>query len=122
MISYGAIRARQTVLTKNYNLIDAEWQKVKDLPDDEQTYPRKLEIMGALHVMKGRLLECEVWLEWGEKFPHIERPDQLPTEGNMLRHDAISDIQTEAQAFREREALHRGNADQLSASLPDLAV
>lgn len=121
MISHGAIMARLAVIDSRHHQLEQVWEQVKDLPDEvEANVARKTETMAALYVSLGRIQECKVWLEWGEKFPHVERADQMPTEGNMLRHDAISDKQTEGQAWREREITHRGNADQLSAALPDL--
>lgn len=121
MISYGQIKARLMVLRKKHGLIDAEWNVVKELEETPENMQRKFAVMAALQVSHGRILECQVWQEWGERWPHIERPEQLPTERNTLRHDAISDAQTEEQAHHDREGLHRGNADQLSAGLPDLA-
>ena len=121
MIAYGTINARLKVLNDRHNEIDAMWQSVKDLPEDvEDNMRRKFQTMAALQISKGRILECQVWLEWADRWPDIERPDQLPTEGNMMSHDAIPDKKTEKQAKRERELVHRGNADQLAAALPDL--
>jgi hypothetical protein len=121
VISYDALGERLKLLTTTAANIEAMWEQVKDLPDDsEENAKKKLDVMQAHFVMMGRRAEVMVWREWIERWPHIELAAQLPTERNTVRHDAVPDTKTEAQGWRERERTHRGNADTLSAALPNL--
>lgn len=121
MISYDVIGERLKILQTTQANIAQQWEAVKDLPEDvEENVKRKFDVQNAYAVMEGRILECRVWREWIERWPRIELAAQLPTERNTLKHGAISEGKTEAQGRRERERTHRGNADQLSAALPDL--
>ncbi len=121
MISYDVIGERLKLLQTTQANIAQQWEAVKDLPEDvEENVKQKMDVQTAFAVMQGRIQECRVWREWIERWPRIELAAQLPTEGNTLRHDSIADAKTETQGWKERERTHRGNADQLSAALPDL--
>lgn len=120
MISQGALAERHHMLTLNLRKAEEAWTQVAGLPETEENMVLQIRTMAALNTWKGRLLECELWQQWEERWPRIERAEDLPTERNTLRHDSIPEGTTEAQGWRERERTHRGNADQLSAALPDL--
>lgn len=119
MMSYGALRTRWKLLQTRHHEIEEAWKALEGLPDDDENNLKRVQAMAALQVSKGRILEVELWQEWGERWPHIERADQLPTERNTVHHGAEPDTKTEWQGKRDRERLHRGNADQLLAALPD---
>ena len=120
MISYDALTERHHQLKLHLDEAEAAWKQCEDLPETQENMILQIRTMAALNVWKGRILECELWMQWVERWPRIERAADLPTERNMLTHGAVPDTKTEAQGWRERERTHRGNADQLSAALPDL--
>lgn len=74
------------------------------------------EVTVALHRMDGHLDECRAWLEWAEKYPPIEYPEQLPTRDNTADHPTFED------AADVRQQVHTERSMELIAQLPDVGA
>lgn len=78
------------------------------------------ELSIAIYQMQGKVLEMEAWIEWAEKYPKIERPDQLPTTANTAKQETIQDeVPDQAEAKKKRQDVYRDQAIDLAQMLPD---
>lgn len=76
--------------------------------------------MSVLH-LEGKIMEINAWIEWAEKYPAIERPDQLPTTESMAKQETIPDeVADEATAKAQRQQVYKDNAADLVDMLPDV--
>lgn len=74
----------------------------------------------SVYEMIGRVKEMVAWIEWAEKYPKIERPDQLPTTENTPKQESVQSlVPDEAAAKRERQETYRDQAIELAQMLPD---
>lgn len=67
----------------------------------------------ALFQLEGKMMECNAWLEWAEKYPAIERPDQLPTTANSQSTGTL------AETPAQRDAVYKEHARDLITALPN---
>lgn len=70
----------------------------------------------ALYTLDGHLDECRAWIEWAEKYPPIEYPEQLPTRSNTSEHQTFEDDAA------TRAAVHHDRSAELVAMLPGNGV
>lgn len=76
--------------------------------------------VSVLH-LEGKIMEINAWIEWAEKYPAIERPDQLPTTESMAKQETIPDeVADEATAKAQRQQVYKDNAADLVDMLPDV--
>ena len=74
----------------------------------------------SIYQMQGKIKEMEAWIEWGIKYPAIERPDQLPTTENTPKQTTIPDeVPDEEKAKQGRQDVYRDQAIELAQMLPD---
>lgn len=86
--------------------------------EDKETWERA---SIAIYQVQGKIMEMEAWIEWAEKYPAIERPDQLPTTVSVPKQAAIPDeTPDEKAAKQEREEVYRDQALDLIDSLPEV--
>lgn len=69
----------------------------------------------AVYEMHGRIKELQAWIDWAEKYPAIERPEDLPTTMSMPAGEPVPD---DIQA--ERTQAYQDNSAELIAQLPDV--
>lgn len=115
-VNVEAFKQRQRILEARQRgfLAEAEAYKNRErTPEEEQKF---MDISVAIYEMNGRLKECGAWIEWIEKFPKIERPDQLPTTENTPPMAG----EVKSGDPDERMNGHRTNAMELIESLPDV--
>jgi hypothetical protein len=76
----------------------------------------------AVYQVQGKVMEMDAWIEWAEKYPAIERPDQLPTTENTPAHETfLSEAgDNEAASLEERQGVYREQAIELVDMLPDV--
>lgn len=85
--------------------------------EDDASQQILAEISLAIYELDGRLKEVGAWIEWFEKYPKIQRPDQLPTTENMPLVDHMEGMSGE-ELKAERDQMYRSNADELIEMLP----
>jgi hypothetical protein len=69
----------------------------------------------AIHEMTGKLKEMEAWIEWAERYPPIDGPEDLPTAANS---PPMAGAEPESAAARGRAFQQR--AQELIETLPVL--
>lgn len=75
----------------------------------------------AVYQVQGKIMEMDAWIEWADKYPAIERPDQLPTTVSEEKQTMIPDeVPDEATARHERLDAYRDQALDLIDSLPEV--
>jgi len=120
MVGLESFLIRKDELIKRRAPLVAEWEHFRaaatDTPENQQ---RGAELLTALHIMDGRLLELDAWIGMLEKFPGVTRPGQLPTKGNTPAYVPVTANKTPAQVSREREAKFQHDASELVALQPD---
>lgn len=110
-----AFKQRKRILEARYaGLID----KAKQMTN--APIPERENLSIAIYQLEGKILEMSAWIEWAEKYPAIERPDQLPTNGNTpAQASAQDEVPDEATAKAIRQEAYRDNAVELAEMLPD---
>jgi hypothetical protein len=120
MVGLESFQIRKDELIKRRQPLMAEWEHflatAEETPENGE---RAAQLMTAIHVMDGRLLELDAWIEMLTRFPGVTRPDQLPTKGNTPAHVPLTLGKTPAQVTREREGKFQHDAAQLVSVLPD---
>lgn len=109
------LEARLEGLTQNAQ----EFEKKKAAGVDtnlEDEY--KLSI--AIYQLQGKIMEMNAWIQWAEKYPAIERPDQLPTTENTPKQTTIPDeVPDQDKAKKVRQDVYRNQAIELAQMMPD---
>ena len=74
----------------------------------------------SIYQLQGKVMEMNAWIQWAEKYPAIERPDQLPTTENTPKQTTIPDeVPDQKEAKKKREDVYRDQAIELAQMLPD---
>lgn len=73
------------------------------------------ELSPAYLEMGGRIKEMQAWIQWAEKYPTIERPDQLPTTENMPKQEGVE------QVTGPRMDLYQANAMDMMKEVPNVS-
>lgn len=74
----------------------------------------------AIYQVQGKVMEMEAWIEWAEKYPTIERPDQLPTTENTTKQEAVTDDIDPDMVASMRQEAYRDNAIDLASLIPEV--
>lgn len=86
---------------------------------DSESIQALTDISLAIYEVGGRLKEVEAWLDWMEKYPRIERPDQLPTTENTPVQNHMEGMDEESLKAERRE-LYRNQGQEIVDELPNL--
>ena len=101
-VNIEAVKQRLVILEARKRGFEQEYADAVQA-DAKRERLEKLTI--AIFNMEGRIMECGAWLEWMQKYPQIERPDQLPTTRNTPKMQGLEELvgtETERQAeYRE---------------------
>lgn len=114
-MSPEAFRQRERILEARKRGLLQELDGLRPTLDTPEGQQKAQELSMALYMMDGRLAEMGAWIEWAEKYPAIERPDQLPTKANTPPMDVDG-----IGAAKERDNTHKLNALDLIGELPDV--
>ena len=110
-VNSEAFRQRKRILEARKRGLLAQLEEVKAAGETGKMQ----EFSMALYIMDGRMLEMEAWIKWADKYPPIERPDQLPTTANTPAQETF-----EAEPKAAREAGYQHNALELVGQLPSV--
>ena len=83
---------------------------------DKDSRDELAQLSANLWIMEGKILEMNAWIEWAEKYPAVERPDQLPTTQNTTKMDDVAFDRPDAP----REELYRTEAMDMVKQMPDV--
>ena len=124
MVGLEAFRSRRMIVVERLEMVQKELAALQQVEVPEGTDTTELvnqavQLMEALHIMQGRLLEVDAWIESLMANPMVERVDQLPTKGNSPRYEPKDKDPNDP---RWRETKHRADAAELATILPERAA
>lgn len=125
MVGLEAFRSRRMIVAERQQLAEQEWALFQALPapespDEEAARVQQgVELMAARHILQGRLLEVDAWIEMVSRFPLVETVGQLPTERNMPAYEPQTETRGAAAVKRQREGTHQRQAAELLTVFPD---
>lgn len=122
-VSLEAFRQRKRILeARHMELIKkAEAMQAAKNMGEEIDLQQEYELSVGIIKIEGKMLEMDAWIEWAEKYPKVERPDQLPTTENTPKQETIQDVvPDEDEAKSKRQDVYRDQAIELAEMLPDV--
>jgi hypothetical protein len=114
-VNSEAFKQRKKILEARKQGLIQQLDALKPRREEPEVAQELNKLTFALYVMDGRLYECDAWIEWAEKYPTIERPDQLPTTANTPEQETI-----EGESLQQRESSYKTNATELIGELPNV--
>jgi hypothetical protein len=95
-------------------ILEARLKEVSKAVHELQGQPELEEASHAYVELEGRIKEMGAWIEWAEKYPPIERPEQLPTTENAPLQGGIE------TGDQSRWDIYREEAIELVKEMPDV--
>jgi hypothetical protein len=114
-VNSEAFKQRRKILEARKRGLEQQLNDLKPRRDETEVMEQLQQLTFALYVMDGRLYECDAWIEWAEKYPTIERPDQLPTTQNTPSQETL-----EGETLKQRESSYKQTAQELVEELPNV--
>ena len=121
-VSLEAFKQRKRILEARLEGLEQQAQDLAKVKEDgrDVDVEDEYKVTIAIYQMQGKIKEMEAWIEWAEKYPAIERPDQLPTTENTPKQVTIPDEMPDAeQAKQKRADVYKDQAIELAQMLPD---
>lgn len=121
-VTLEAFKQRKRILEARLEglVVQAQTMAREKETGSEIDIQKEYEVSVAIYQMQGKIKEMEAWIEWGEKYPKIERPDQLPTTENTQKQASIPDeVPDKNEAMAKRQDVYRDNAIELAQMLPE---
>jgi hypothetical protein len=121
-VTLEAFKQRRRILEARLDGLTQQAQEFNRMKEagQEVNQQQEYELSVSILRVEGKKLEMDAWIEWAEKYPKIERPDQLPTTENTPAQDTIPVVvPDEAEAKRLRQDVYRDQAIELADMLPE---